>query len=128
MAKISKALLALVFGVFLLVVPSAARAFSGTAYICDVNIWPIPTSEGSQGYFYLSLYSGPSCTGNYLFNGFFCTVGATDPICTYAIPAYMVSGLLSSSIDAARSNQRIFVQTNGQSQAYANIYFYAGGY
>src|SRR5262245_2407231 len=73
---------AAIVGTLLMTGVGSASAYTG--YVCSTSYSPgnIDVNLGTYGYTYLTLYSGPDCTGNFVYTGYLCTVNAVSSVCT----------------------------------------------
>ena len=103
------ALAALVWGA----VPAHATKYDG--YVCGTSYTPITTGgTGQNGYVFLSVWSGPGCTGTFLHSVTYCSIGATASVCA---PGYLRSeaqlvGLNGDLVHAIANNIRIQAVTD----------------
>jgi hypothetical protein len=128
-----KKVLGFVIGALLLVGASrAAHAGSGTGYVCDIED---PSggggSYGSYGYTWMSLTSGPSCTGTFVGSGYFCSTGATASVCAgsagWLRSDSQLQGLVNRLTQAAIGGTKVYLTVDGNNNP-LTVYYYAAGY
>jgi hypothetical protein len=118
---------------------TANAAGSGYGYVCDVIFQNSPTSfiqyynnggnGGTAGYLYVSFYTGPSCSGNWLTGAFVCSTGATNTGCSpqLALSDGQLQSMWGNIQRAAAGNQKVYVALDSSSALY-ELAFYAAGY
>jgi hypothetical protein len=123
----------------LLGVSRSAHAGSGYGYVCDVIFQNSPTSfiqyynnggnGGRDGYLFVTFYTGPSCSGNWLTGAFVCSGGATNNGCSqqYILTDSQLQSLNGNLQRAAAGNQKVYVGLDS-SYALDEVAFYAAGY
>jgi hypothetical protein len=139
MMRLSKLLGFLVAALLLFGISRSAHAGSGYGYACDVIFQNSPTSfiqyynnqgtGGRDGYLYVSFYTGPSCTGNWLTGAFICSGGATNTGCSqqFLLTDSQLQSMYGNLQRAAGANQKVYVALDGNAALY-ELALYAGGY
>ena len=103
------ALAALVWGAL----PAHATKYDG--YVCGTSYTPVTTGgTGQHGYVFLSVWSGPGCTGTAVHTVTFCSTGGTASVCA---PSYLQSeaqllALNGALVQAIAGNIRIQAVTD----------------
>jgi hypothetical protein len=133
-------LLGFVMAALLLVgISRSAHAGSGYGYVCDVIFQNSPTSfiqyynnggtGGQNGYLYLSFYTGPSCTGNWVTGAFACSGGATNTGCSQQLilTDSQLQSLYGTLQRVAAANQKVYVGLDS-SAALDEVAIYSAGY
>jgi hypothetical protein len=125
-----KQLAGIVLGIFLLWGGARAAHASGYGYVCSMyDYTPNFVGYGNYGGVIVNVYSGPSCTGNYVTSGYICSLGATLTPCngSWLRDELQMLSMSTKLQQAASANERIFFQTDSGGYLY-NFLFYAGGY
>jgi hypothetical protein len=107
-----------------------AHAGSGTGYVCYSEDYVSGgPSWGSYGAVYVNVSTGPSCTGNFVGGGYFCSSGANNASCSpYGIHGDTGLYSLADRLQrAAAANQKVYLQVDGNGNPW-RIDFYAGGF
>jgi hypothetical protein len=137
--RVSKMLGFVMAALLLLGISRNAHAGSGYGYVCDVIFQSSPTSfiqyynnggnGGQNGYLYVSFYTGPSCSGNWLTGAFICTSGATNNGCSqqFLLTDGQLQSMHGNIQRAAASNQKVYVGLDGAA-ALSEVAFYSAGY
>jgi hypothetical protein len=76
-------------------------------YVCQTTYMPGSQAGGYYGFFTVSLYTGPDCSGSYVGYYYFCSSGATSSQCPQSyLPASdaQMSMLVTKVIDATQWN------------------------
>jgi hypothetical protein len=117
----------------------SAHAGSGYGYVCDVIFQNSPNSfiqyynnggnGGRDGYLYLSFYTGPSCSGNWLTGAFVCSGGATNTACSqqFSLTDSQLQSLYGNIQRAGAANQKVYVGLDSTAALY-ELAIYAAGY
>ena len=119
--------------VALLVVGAApkAHAGSGYGYVCYVQFYtPSPGSwGGTYGYLFLTLYSGPSCTGNFVGGGQICSTNAISGHCdgSFLHDEHQLMTLFGMLQHAAVSSEKLYLALDSKSFDPYELIFYAAG-
>jgi len=112
----------------LLLAPRSAHASSGVGYLCEINLVPGGSLYGPNGTLGGYVYSGPNCTGSFLFNFYVCTEGNTNSACagnTYS--ALLFTALVQTAQQALVLSQKVYIQTVTSSPVLNALYYYAVG-
>jgi hypothetical protein len=137
--RLSKRFGFLIAALLALGIAKTAHAGSGYGYACDVIFQNSPTSfiqyynnggtGGRDGYLYVSFYTGPSCSGNWLTGAFVCSGGATNSGCSqqYILSDSQLQSLYGNIQRAAAANQKVYVGLDSTAALY-EISFWAAGY
>jgi hypothetical protein len=98
----------------LIAVPDDAAAFTG--YVCEAQFRHY-SGYGQHGYVYVSAYSQPGCTGNWVVGAVFCTTGGTGSLCSQdnLQTAPSIQALIQNLQRAAAARQKVNIaaQSNG---------------
>jgi len=103
--------------------PQDAKA-SGTGYVCNVSFTPFSSGLGTKGSLWVNLYSGPNCTGTFMEQAQYCSVGATD---TASCDNVLYDGpqliaMWENLQRAAAADQKIYVQSTTNSWHVRGLY------
>jgi hypothetical protein len=85
----------------------------GTGYICSVQFNPEAIAYGNFGFITFTLFSKPSCSGDYIGLNTYCSIGAVDQACSSIVydEAQLIS-LYDNLRGAAANNQRLMIFIN----------------
>jgi hypothetical protein len=126
----TKLLLSLFAVAFILIGSSRRANASGFGYVCNMQVVAASqySSMGTAGPMYLSLYSGPACTGSFVAYFRFCSIGA--PYCNQSsLFSDSQMRMLEGNLQRAQAaNQRVHVSDNYEAGTASNMFFYAAGY
>jgi hypothetical protein len=106
-------------GAVLLVQSDDAHATNMNGYVCSMEYVPygLSTNYGSSGYGFVSMTSGPACTGTWYGAGIMCSEGASSSICgtTYRYTEAQLMALVQSLSRASAGDQSIgiFKESSG---------------
>lgn len=97
----------------LIAVENRAHAAGGNGYVCSVRQDPFPSVLGQYGNIYVTLYSGPSCTGTYVSSNTFCSTGSNAPTqCSgYNLDQPSLISFMDNMRSAAATNERLVILT-----------------
>jgi hypothetical protein len=124
MSRMGKLFLTVSFAVFALI--AAQKVARASDYFCDVEFQPGPSQFGPNGYVWASVYTGPGCTGNFVFGAYLCSTGATDPNCAQYEYANLPA-MFSVMHNAELANQKIYA-FNVISYIFSGFEFMSPGY
>jgi hypothetical protein len=125
-----KTAIAIVFGALLLVGASRTAHADGSGYVCDIVDLEQATSVaqglGNFGAIWFDIYSGKSCSGNYVFGGYTCTTGSTSTVCGPMLLSQPELMNMSAKLQRAQlANQNLYVWTSSRGM-YQLLYNPAG--
>jgi hypothetical protein len=128
--KMLVAVLVLVLG--LIAGKVQAQTAPGLGYMCltgYVPNAPEAPGTGTYGYGLVTLYSGPSCSGNFLAGGYVCSEGATSAQCnpSYLYDQTSLLAVIRSLEAAALANTRVFIGWDVKNR-FEYALFYGAGY
>jgi hypothetical protein len=115
---------------------ASANGYYG-GYICNAEYRPGNAAGGSNfgsyGWGYISVYSGPDCTGTYLWGGYMCTVNATYAWCANTNEVlytyWNIMPVMQELIEASQWNYHVFVTSGAckgtATDCYATLQFLA---
>jgi hypothetical protein len=96
-------------------VVASARAAHAAEYLCYVAFQPGNSVLGSEGNIHFTTFTGPSCTGAFIRQYFFCTTNATNTGCAsstlYRFERQGILAMLGVMQRAAAADQNVGVVT-----------------